>query len=129
MHSADIGNCCLDLNQSIRWKEIVLGEFEEQTVEEIKLGLPPMFPDGLDTPVKRAKSQLGFINFVVAPFFKAMNENFLLPKPMKNLRMVTKFYSMLVAGEFEIDDYPGEEGLTKVKKAIQEEDSAGGGGK
>ncbi|CAD7976803.1 unnamed protein product, partial [Amoebophrya sp. A25] len=73
LHLADIGNMVTPLKQSVRWKKIVLAEFESQAIAETKLGLPiSMFPDGLDTPIKRARTQVGFLNYVVMPLFNVL---------------------------------------------------------
>ncbi|CAD7975460.1 unnamed protein product, partial [Amoebophrya sp. A120] len=70
LHMGDIGIMGSKLAQSLRWTDLVLDEFQMQAEAEQRLGIPvTMFPEGLETPVKRAKTQVGFLNFVILPLY------------------------------------------------------------
>jgi hypothetical protein len=71
LHAADIGNPCLEMEQALKWKDMIIMEFMEQGKQEQALGLPVTpFMIGLEEVMAQAKSQLGFINFVVGPFYE-----------------------------------------------------------
>jgi len=73
LHTADIGNPIMPQDISRRMSECVAEEFNLQAEQERKLGLPvTAFMVGLKTPAARAKSQLGFMDFVVAPLLEPM---------------------------------------------------------
>lgn len=68
MHTADIANPFMPPDVSKRWANVLAEEFTLQVESERRLGLPVTpFMDGLTTPVARAKSGLGFTDFVVFP--------------------------------------------------------------
>merc|ERR1719181_852530 len=68
MHTADIANAFMPPTVSSRWSELLAEEFTNQVESERRLGLPVTpFMDGLTTPAARAKSGLGFTDFVVFP--------------------------------------------------------------
>lgn len=68
MHAADIGNPYMPGEISRRWGEFIAEEFSLQVKHERELGLPvTTFMDGLSDPLAVAKSQGGFIDFVVCP--------------------------------------------------------------
>mmetsp|Transcript_16814 Transcript_16814/g.31201 ORF Transcript_16814/g.31201 Transcript_16814/m.31201 type:complete len:585 (+) Transcript_16814:2-1756(+) len=68
LHSADISNPLMPEDISLRWAEAIAQEFSEQVRDEKNLGLPvTTFMDNLRDPIAVAKSQLGFINFVIHP--------------------------------------------------------------
>merc|ERR1712146_696598 len=70
LHAADIANPVMPADISMRWAKAVQEEFTMQVAEERKFGIPvSAFMDGLQEPLKAAKSQLGFIDFVIAPMF------------------------------------------------------------
>lgn len=68
LHMADIGSSMTDLDISERWVGRLSEEFTAQAKEEERLGLPitPIMA-GLDDPKVVAKSQVGFLDFVVFP--------------------------------------------------------------
>mmetsp|Transcript_59079 Transcript_59079/g.111381 ORF Transcript_59079/g.111381 Transcript_59079/m.111381 type:complete len:383 (-) Transcript_59079:23-1171(-) len=70
-HSVDIGNPllpCFELSRT--WAVRISQEFWNQYEKEIESGLPPtqMWAD-INTPTGFLRSQLGFINFIVAPLW------------------------------------------------------------
>jgi hypothetical protein len=75
LHLADINNPAKPFALAIAWTDRCLEEFFRQGDEEKRLGLPvsPLC-DRLTT--KRADSQIGFINFVVAPAYELLGEIF-----------------------------------------------------
>mmetsp|Transcript_61035 Transcript_61035/g.145429 ORF Transcript_61035/g.145429 Transcript_61035/m.145429 type:complete len:478 (-) Transcript_61035:160-1593(-) len=78
MHAADIGNPMMPEENAIQWARCLNSEFTAQVEEERKLGLPvTAMMDGLSDPLKAAKGQIGFIDFVIIPMTKPLFE--LLP--------------------------------------------------
>merc|ERR1712083_1122054 len=68
MHTADIGNPLMPPAIAARWGQAIAAEFTAQVADETKLGLPvTCMMCGLSDPRKAAKSQLGFIDFVLMP--------------------------------------------------------------
>jgi len=68
LHSADISNPFMPSDISRRWAKLVAEEFTMQVTKERELGLPvTAFMDGLSDPIKAAKSQIGFVDFVIHP--------------------------------------------------------------
>jgi hypothetical protein len=68
LHSADISNPFMPHEISVRWGKLVAEEFTMQTEKEQQLGLPvTAFMSGLKDPIAAAKSQKGFIDFVIIP--------------------------------------------------------------
>eukprot|EP00971_Amphidinium_carterae_P027218 536218-Amphidinium_carterae.2 len=77
MHAADIGNPMMPEGNSVFWAQCLNQEFTAQVEEERKLGLPvTAMMDGLADPLKAAKGQIGFIDFVIAPMTKPLFELF-----------------------------------------------------
>jgi hypothetical protein len=73
LHTADIGNPVMPRDIARRWGEAISQEFVAQAEEEQQMGLPvTAFMDGLLDPVVAAKSQLGFISFVLFPLLDPM---------------------------------------------------------
>lgn len=66
LHVADLGNPVKPLPLYLRWTDMVIAEFYEQGDEEKALGLP-VSPMCDRTAPDVAKSQLGFIDFVISP--------------------------------------------------------------
>jgi len=73
IHAADISNPCKPRHIMLGWTRRVLAEFWAQGDEERRLGLEvsPLC-DREQGMSNVAKGQLGFINFVVLPFFKPL---------------------------------------------------------
>jgi len=68
MHAADIANPIMPPKISARWNNVLCEEFTLQVQAEREHGLPiTPFMDGLTTPHGKAKSALGFIDFVAFP--------------------------------------------------------------
>merc|ERR1711865_463772 len=68
MHTADIANPFMPPDISSRWASFLCEEFTKQVESERSLGIPVTpFMDGLTNPVGRAKSGIGFADFVVLP--------------------------------------------------------------
>lgn len=70
LHSADVSNPCRTWEVSRDWAWRVLEEFFSQGDQEKALGVPIQFLNNRDT-LNRPNSQIGFIEFVIAPFFAA----------------------------------------------------------
>lgn len=76
MHAADISNPVMPAELSQRWGKAVSWEFAAQAAEEASLGIPTAsHMQNLDDPVVSAKNTLGFIDFVIMPFFGPMFRN------------------------------------------------------
>mmetsp|Transcript_63449 Transcript_63449/g.112820 ORF Transcript_63449/g.112820 Transcript_63449/m.112820 type:complete len:522 (+) Transcript_63449:106-1671(+) len=70
LHAADIGHTISPLENNLRWGAAVQAEFSAQVSAERSLGVPvSSFMEGMDDPVKAAKSQIGFFDFVITPMF------------------------------------------------------------
>jgi hypothetical protein len=68
MHAADIANPFMPPDISRRWGDVLCQEFTKQVEAERQLSLPVTpFMDGLTNPVAKAKSGIGFTDFVVFP--------------------------------------------------------------
>lgn len=73
LHSADISNPFMPPDMSSRWGEAIAAEMTLQVEDERRLGIPvTSFMDGLTTPVARARSQAGFMDFVVFPLLDSL---------------------------------------------------------
>lgn len=72
LHAADISNATKPISVYVSWAERVINEFWLQGDEEKKLKLPVSFLCDRDT-VTIAKSQIGFIDGVVFPYFNSLN--------------------------------------------------------
>lgn len=73
IHVADIGNPMQINVNAVRWGEALAEEFSLQADKELELGLPVTpFMQGLRDPVGRAKSQIGFVDFVLMPLVTPM---------------------------------------------------------
>jgi len=70
LHSADVSNPCRtwEVTQPLAWA--CLEEFFEQGDREKELGVPVQFLNDRDK-LNKPNSQIGFIEFVIAPFFMA----------------------------------------------------------
>jgi hypothetical protein len=77
MHLADIGNAFMAPKVAAIFGANIAEEFAKQVDEERELGLPvTAFMDGLRTPGVRAKSQMGFVDFVVQPLVAPIFRSF-----------------------------------------------------
>merc|ERR1719498_1986552 len=70
LHSADVSNPCRTWDCCQAWAMVVLEEFFAQGDQEKMLGIPVQFLNDRDK-LNRPNSQIGFIEFVIAPFFAA----------------------------------------------------------
>mmetsp|Transcript_31690 Transcript_31690/g.94378 ORF Transcript_31690/g.94378 Transcript_31690/m.94378 type:complete len:428 (+) Transcript_31690:36-1319(+) len=70
LHSADVSNPCRTWETSKEWAWRCLEEFFAQGDQEKALGVPVQFLNDRDT-LNRPNSQIGFIEFMIAPFFAA----------------------------------------------------------
>mmetsp|Transcript_70836 Transcript_70836/g.207563 ORF Transcript_70836/g.207563 Transcript_70836/m.207563 type:complete len:928 (-) Transcript_70836:59-2842(-) len=70
LHSADVSNSCRTWEVTREWAWRVLEEFFAQGDQEKALGVPVQFLNDRDK-LNRPNSQIGFIEFMIAPFFAA----------------------------------------------------------
>jgi len=82
VHTADLGNLTLEWGIAMMWEERIFKEFEVQAQKEEEEGLEvASYMSNLDE-VSRAKIQLGFIDFVLQPWWEAMDK--LIPHDLEN---------------------------------------------
>lgn len=73
VHSADLSGQVFKTEISILWEEKISSEFNDQALEEAKLGLPVApFMQNLSDPQHRAKLQVNFIEFVLEPWWRSI---------------------------------------------------------
>merc|ERR1719453_194370 len=70
LHSADVSNPCRTWETASAWGYKVIEEFFAQGDEERKLGIPVQFLNDR-FKLNKPNSQIGFIEFMIAPFFFA----------------------------------------------------------
>merc|ERR1740130_2118976 len=70
LHSADVSNPCRTWDVTQIWAFAVLEEYFAQGDKEKALGVPVQFLNDRDK-LNRPNSQIGFIEFMIAPFFAA----------------------------------------------------------
>merc|ERR1719188_2473838 len=70
LHSADVSNPCRSWDTSQAWAMVCLEEFFAQGDQEKMLGIPVQFLNDRDK-LNRPNSQIGFIEFMIAPLFAA----------------------------------------------------------
>jgi cAMP-specific phosphodiesterase 4 len=70
LHSADVSNPCRSWDTSYGWAVVCLEEFFAQGDQEKMLGIPVQFLNDRDK-LNKPNSQIGFIEFMIAPFFAA----------------------------------------------------------
>ena len=101
LHAADISNATKSTSVYVQWADRVITEFWLQGDEEKALKLPVSFLCDRDT-VTIAKSQIGFIDGVVFPYFNSLNNCFQgkLQFLMDNIQMNKTFYKK----QKELDD-------------------------
>mmetsp|Transcript_41962 Transcript_41962/g.96316 ORF Transcript_41962/g.96316 Transcript_41962/m.96316 type:complete len:948 (-) Transcript_41962:35-2878(-) len=100
LHAADISNQLMPPASAARWGKAIAEEFTAQVEDEKLHGLPvTKFMDGLTNPAVAAKSQVGFIDFVVQPLFTPIFRLFPGLHPMReNLEENRKASSAIVEG-------------------------------
>lgn len=75
LHAADISNPCRPKDIMLGWVELVIQEFWKQGDEERRLNLPISPLCDRETGIGIIpKGQLGFVKFVIQPFFEAVVE-------------------------------------------------------
>ena len=85
VHTAALGNLTLDWDLALMWEDRIFKEFEIQAEREQKMGLDvATYMLNLDE-VSRAKIQLGFIDYVLLPWWEAMDK--LIPVDLENRLM------------------------------------------
>merc|ERR1740120_420630 len=70
LHSADVSNPCRSWEVTYAWAMVCLEEFFAQGDQEKMLGVPVQFLNDRDK-LNKPNSQIGFIEFMIAPFFAA----------------------------------------------------------
>lgn len=78
MHSADVSNPLLpEFDVCRKWAQLITEEFRNQYNKEIELGLPEtkMWAN-VHTPIGFYGSQVGFIDFMILPFWKALLDKY-----------------------------------------------------
>merc|ERR1719473_422574 len=70
LHSADVSNPCRTWDCCRPWAMMVLEEFFAQGDQEKMLGVPVQFLNDRDK-LNQPNSQIGFLEFMIAPFFAA----------------------------------------------------------
>jgi hypothetical protein len=70
LHSADVSNPCRVWETTRGWSMLVIEEFFAQGDEERKLGIPVQFLNDRHK-LNKPNSQIGFIEFMIAPFYFA----------------------------------------------------------
>merc|ERR1719491_2250661 len=70
LHSADVSNPCRSWETAHAWAMVCLEEFFAQGDQEKALGIPVQFLNDRDK-LNRPNSQIGFIEFMISPFFVA----------------------------------------------------------
>merc|ERR1719160_253859 len=70
LHSADVSNPCRTWDCCQPWAMKVLEEFFAQGDQEKELGIPVQFLNDRDK-LNRPNSQIGFVEFVIAPYYAA----------------------------------------------------------
>jgi hypothetical protein len=71
LHACDISNPCKAWDVTQAWAELCLEEFFRQGDQEKERGVPVQFLNDRDK-LNRPNSQIGFIEFMIAPLFTAM---------------------------------------------------------
>ena len=75
VHAADIGNPTRPFDIAMKWAENIVSEFFDQGDKERCHGFEiSMLCDRHTTNF--AKSQIGFLNFVISPYFNVLNKVF-----------------------------------------------------
>ncbi len=84
----------METKQCIKWKDRILQEFADQGAHEKLLGLPVTpFMVGLEDPLVQLRCQIGFINFVVTPYYEALKSSFFMEVAVENVRTNKAYYA------------------------------------
>lgn len=86
LHAADIGNPIHAPELCEQWARLVSQEFHNQIVKEKELGLKPFTSLDITCDVSFFSSEIGYINFVCRPYWKALIE--ILPELEHNLHRI-----------------------------------------
>lgn len=71
IHTADLSGQLYDLNVALEWERRISEEFGRQSCAETRLGHTPLpFMSNLDRSHTRCKGQIGFISFVLTPWWR-----------------------------------------------------------
>lgn len=114
LHSADVSNPCRGWDVSHAWAMACLEEFFAQGDQEKMLGIPVQFLNDRDK-LNKPNSQIGFIEFMIAPFYAAQIR---LWPPMHELgtNLSTNLQTWQELWEKECN--PSEEERAKVKGRV-----------
>ena len=88
IHTADLYSATKPPLIAREWSGKINQEFTNQVNEEKSLGLPiTPYMQNLDKIDVMAKQEIGFINFIIQPLWKKVNEFFenALSEPLKNI--------------------------------------------
>eukprot|EP00933_Yihiella_yeosuensis_P040941 TRINITY_DN35358_c0_g1_i1.p1 TRINITY_DN35358_c0_g1~~TRINITY_DN35358_c0_g1_i1.p1 ORF type:complete len:914 (-),score=185.54 TRINITY_DN35358_c0_g1_i1:246-2987(-) len=115
LHSADVSNPCRAWETTHAWALVCLEEFFAQGDQEKMLGIPVQFLNDRDK-LNKPNSQIGFIEFMIAPFYAAQIR---LWPSMRELgtNLVTNLQNW--QGMWEEEVKPGDEEKTKVKGRVE----------
>lgn len=77
VHTCDLYTPAKEKDLSLTWSDKINQEFINQVKEEAKLGIPVTpFLVGLENIKNRAKNETSFIEFIVMPLWKSLNDLF-----------------------------------------------------
>merc|ERR1719401_156176 len=71
LHASDVANPCKSWDVTKAWADVCLEEFFSQGDQEKKLGIPVQFLNDREK-LNRPNSQIGFIEFMIAPLILAV---------------------------------------------------------
>jgi len=115
LHSADVSNPCRTWECCQPWAMMVLEEFFAQGDQEKMLGVPVQFLNDRDK-LNRPNSQIGFLEFMIVPFFAAQIKLWPSMKDLgTNLAGNTQKWSEMWIAETS----PSEEDTKKVQNRVQ----------
>lgn len=115
LHSADVSNPCRAWDVTHSWAMVCLEEFFAQGDREKMLGIPVQFLNDRDK-LNRPNSQIGFIEFMIAPFFTAQMQ---LWPSMKEYGSNLASNIAMWEDMWEKDVSPSEEDAVKTRKRVQ----------
>eukprot|EP00928_Gymnodinium_smaydae_P039535 TRINITY_DN26990_c0_g2_i1.p1 TRINITY_DN26990_c0_g2~~TRINITY_DN26990_c0_g2_i1.p1 ORF type:complete len:878 (+),score=186.71 TRINITY_DN26990_c0_g2_i1:175-2808(+) len=114
LHSADVSNPCRSWEVTQAWAMVCLEEFFAQGDQEKMQGIPVQFLNDRDK-LNRPNSQIGFIEFMIAPFFVVQIRLFPgLHEYGANLANNLETWEDMWAAEIQ----PGEDERNKVRKRV-----------
>jgi len=114
LHSADVSNPCKVWEVTHAWALVCLEEFFAQGDQEKMLGIPMQFLNDREK-LNKPNSQIGFIEFMIAPFFTAQIR---IWPPMHQLGENLASNLGIWAEMWERESSPGEEERKKVKARV-----------